>query len=197
MILANVSYDLYEKLIVNGLIVIFFVSVSSLIRLKEEGRSIFRKIIRGVIIGLLTISTMILSLEFESGNIFDARTVILSLAGLFYGPIPTGVAWAMALVFRIFKGTTGLLPGLLTITSASLIGLFWPLFEKRFFKNRYLNFLLLGLVVHIVSVLLFLISGVDSSYFSFVLPVFLIIFPLTTLVAGVIADNNAIYYRKS
>lgn len=124
MILANVSYDLYEKLIVNGLIVIFFVSVSSLIRLKEEGRSIFRKIIRGVIIGLLTISTMILSLEFESGNIFDARTVILSLAGLFYGPIPTGVAWAMALVFRIFKGTTGLLPGLLTITSASLIGLF-------------------------------------------------------------------------
>ncbi|HHT39645.1 MAG: diguanylate cyclase [Acholeplasmatales bacterium] len=197
MVLAYISCNLYEKLIVNGLIVIFFVSVSSLIRLKEEGRSIFRKIIRGVIIGLLTISTMILSLEFESGNIFDARTVILSLAGLFYGPIPTGVAWAMALVFRIFKGTTGLLPGLLTITSASLIGLFWPLVEKRFLKNRYLNFLLLGLVVHIVSVLLFLISGVDSSYFSFVLPVFLIIFPLTTLVAGVIADNNAIYYRKS
>ena len=53
-------------------------------------------ILFGLIIGFMTILVMINSWRFSVNLFFDARSVLMVVTGVFFGPITTGVAATMA-----------------------------------------------------------------------------------------------------
>lgn len=60
-----------------------------------------RQAVAGLIVGGLCIGLMIASFQLESGIIFDTRSVLLSLSGLFLGPLPTILAMVIASAYRL------------------------------------------------------------------------------------------------
>src|SRR6056297_3237738 len=74
-----------------------------------------RQVLAGVILGTLCIGLMVASFRLESGIIFDTRSVLLSLSGLFLGAIPTMVAMVMAGAYRLWQGGTGAWTGIWVI----------------------------------------------------------------------------------
>lgn len=56
----------------------------------------YRQIAEGIAFGLVAVGTMALPFHLTPGLIFDMRTVVISMCGLFGGGIPTLVAlWCM------------------------------------------------------------------------------------------------------
>jgi len=84
------------------------------------------------------------------GISFDMRSVLLSVSGLFFGPIPTVIAMLATGFVRLSIGGAGLWMGLAVILLSGSIGLLWRKFRPNWkSKNYYAELLVLGLVVHI------------------------------------------------
>lgn len=84
-----------------------------------------RQILAGVTLGGLCIGLMIASFRLETGIIFDTRSVLLSLSGLFLGPLPTAFAMVMAAVYRLWHGGTGVWTGIGVILATGCVGILW------------------------------------------------------------------------
>ncbi len=114
----------------------------------QKNKFVF-KIISGIIIGLLSVLIMSFPAIFFKGIIFDTRSVILAISGLFFGFIPTFIATLLALAYRIYLGGAGIYMGIAVILTSPLIGLYWHYFRKHWSsKNFILELLLLAVIVH-------------------------------------------------
>ncbi|MGV3524154.1 MAG: sensor histidine kinase [Candidatus Sericytochromatia bacterium] len=77
----------------------------------------------GLLYGGVCCLGMLMPITLTPGVIFDARSVILSLAALFGGPLVAVIAATLAAGCRIWLGGTGLSIGLLVIGLSALLGL--------------------------------------------------------------------------
>jgi two-component system, cell cycle sensor histidine kinase and response regulator CckA len=115
---------------------------------------LFNKIASGIVIGVIAIVLMATPVKWETGIIFDTRTILLGLTGLFFGTIPTILSAAMASAYRLNLGGVGTLTGVATIISASLIGLAWRHYRFRESREMLISELyLFGAVVHAAMIL--------------------------------------------
>jgi len=143
----------------------------------------------GVLTGMLFGATAIIGMAFpfvlSSGLIFDSRSVVLSLAGLFGGPLVAGVAALMAIAYRSWLGGVGTFTGVAVILSATSIGIaaHW-LKQRGRLKPGLVSFLGLGLFVHLVSLLwmLSLPNALFGDVMRHVAGPFLSVLTLSTLV---------------
>ncbi len=65
------------------------------------------QVVSGVIFGSICLVGMFAPVTIMPGVIFDARSVVLSMAGLFGGPWVAGIATAMAITGRLWLGGAG------------------------------------------------------------------------------------------
>jgi signal transduction histidine kinase/CheY-like chemotaxis protein len=85
------------------------------------------------------------------GIVFDTRSVMLAVTGVFFGAIPTIIAMLIAAIVRFFMGGDGVWMGIAVIISSGTIGILWAKIKsKRNLLQKPAGFLLLGLVVHLV-----------------------------------------------
>lgn len=89
----------------------------------DESR--LRQVAVGVAIGGLGIALMLSSWELEAQVIFDTRSILLAVSGLFFGTIPTVIAMAMTAALRIWQGGVAARMGVGVILTAGCIGLLW------------------------------------------------------------------------
>lgn len=114
----------------------------------QKNKLVF-KIISGIIIGLVTVLIMSFPAVFFEGVIFDTRSVMLAISGLFFGFIPTLIATLLALAYRIYLGGAGMYMGIAVILTSPMIGLYWRYFRKNWKnKNFIIELLILAFVVH-------------------------------------------------
>ena len=66
--------------------------------------TIWNKLIAGIVIGLIAIVVILSSWELQTGIIFDTRSVVLSISGLFFGIIPTIIAIVITGLYRFLIG---------------------------------------------------------------------------------------------
>jgi len=114
----------------------------------------YRSIFFGIIFGFITIVGMMEPFHYSDGIIFDGRTILLGLSGLFGGPIAVIISSAMALAYRVDLGGAGQTVGILVIFASSSIGL---VFHYLFIlKNKTQNgsIFFVGFIIHVVSLLL-------------------------------------------
>ena len=145
---------------------------------------IMGQVVRGLLFGFIAMAVMANPLVLRPGMFIDARTVILSVAGFFFGPLAALIAVLMASAQRIMAGGVGVDAGILIIVAAACTGVLFFYLKKR---NPRLNNLFMifvfGLVVQVVTLPLALLLPSSKGWLvlrSVSLPL-LAIYPMVTL----------------
>ena len=140
-------------------------------------------LLSGLLFGGACVIGMMTPLRFAPGIIFDGRSIILSVAGLFGGPLTAAVAAAIAGAYRLWLGGAGAGVGLAVIFASAALGVLFHYLRRR--DERVVRPLALwgfGLLVHLVmlTLMLALPGGAGPDVLRQIgLPV-LIAFPLAT-----------------
>jgi len=163
--------------------------------LKLHKQTIWHRIIGGMILGVAGIAIVTIAIRLPNGIIFDTRSILLCVSGLFYGVVPTAIAAVIITLYRISIGGPGVYMGIAVTLSSAVIGILWRMLRKNQEKMRHIEFYLLGMVTHIVMLLCSIFlprEAILPTVGIIALPV-LLIYPLGTLAMSLIIT----YERKS
>lgn len=182
-----------SELVSNLSILLVLSVILSYFRGLNSPLSIKSSISIGVLFGIVTIIGMNLPLTFNEGLIFDGRSVIISIAAFFYGPITTLFVVLFSGIYRIYIGGQGMIMGLSVIVASAIIGLFfyylrlWGIIQKNI-----KSFLLLGFIVHVAMILLMnlLPTALSKEVFIKVAPLVLLVYIPFTLVLGLLLKGQ-------
>ncbi|MER2555044.1 MAG: EAL domain-containing protein [Thauera sp.] len=109
----------------------------------------------GLIYGLACVAAMMMPIALAPGVIVDPRSVVLSLAALFGGPLTGAVAAVVAGAYRLALGGNGLTIGLVTIVAAVLLGLAYRHGVARAWVLRApWTLFAFGVLTHLITLLL-------------------------------------------
>ena len=145
------------------------------------------KIIAGFLFGVTAVIGMMNSVYLTQGVILDSRSVILSLGGLFGGPVTAVVSVLIAGTYRYILGGVGMIVGIVVVIISSSLGVvFRHLIRNDLSLKKPGMLYVFGLVVHIITAtLIYAIPGIAlSSFLIKVLVPMIGIFPLVTLFLG-------------
>src|SRR5450759_860221 len=146
-----------------------------------------RQVIAGIAIGAIGIFVMLMPWTFATGLIFDTRSVLLAVSGLFFGTIPTVIAVLMTSSYRMALGGSGMWTGVLLIVASGAIGLAWRRARKRQLASlSFWTLYSLGLVVHVVMLALMFTLPLRTAIQvlgSITFPI-LVIYPIATAAYG-------------
>lgn len=139
-------------LLQNTAILLAFSMLYQNVWIKNEAiKGISAKIIVGLALSSIGIILMFTPWMMVPGISFDVRSVLLSVSGLFFGPMPTAIAILATGATRVYIGGEGLWMGLAVIFFSGSIGLLWRRFRPNWkSKNYYFELLAMGFLVHIV-----------------------------------------------
>ncbi len=156
--------------------------------IQQEDKPVLRyQIFQGVIFGMAAVLGMLHPVVFSPGLIFDGRSIMISLCGVFFGPIAVMISAGMALACRFLQGGIGALTGLMVITFSALLGLGLYYFRLRWKREVTLVQLwLFGLAVHGVMLGCMFALPVEMAWqvlSKISLPI-LIAYPITTVIIG-------------
>ncbi|HQJ60067.1 MAG TPA: LytS/YhcK type 5TM receptor domain-containing protein [bacterium] len=143
--------------------------------------------VTGFLVGLLGIVVMMNPWRMSSDVVFDTRSILLSLTGLFFGFIPSLVAAVMTSIYRIYNSGLGVYAGIATIISSSAIGLLWRYTAKKRLSSVSMSELyFFGIVVHIGMLFCMLLLPVEarSVFYSGISVPVMIIYPIASMLLG-------------
>ncbi|NMC74638.1 MAG: PAS domain-containing protein [Geobacteraceae bacterium] len=154
---------------------------------REPVRPAVRDAVSGFILGVIGVAVMLNPLQWYSGIIFDTRSVLLCVSGLFFGPVATAVAMGMTGAYRFYLGGSGTLVGIAVIAATGGIGMLWRRLRRTAPEDfSFLDFYVFGLFVHAVmmSLMLLLPGGlVAETMLRIGLPV-MTVYPVATVLLG-------------
>ncbi len=159
-----------------------------------QGGSLVGQAINGVLFGAVAIAVMLNPLHLLEGVVFDTRSVVISVGGLFGGPWAAAIAFVMASAFRVSMGGAGALMGVLVSFFSAALGAAFFLRRKHAVRPMgAAQFYLFGLLVHLVMLActLALPGDLTRRVLSDIgLPV-IVVYPLATLLLCLlIADRE-------
>ena len=158
------------------------------------GNKTVEKIISGLLFGGICVVGMMAPIEIATGVIFDARSVVLSMAGLFGGPITGIIAASIAGGYRLWLGGGGAQVGVAVVASSVLLGLIYRYCRNRgWVKVGVTQLLAFGILVHVVEVALFTqlpADTVQAVMESVAIPLIIIFAPTTALLGLILKDTE-------
>jgi PAS domain S-box-containing protein len=153
----------------------------------------------GLALGAIGMAVMLTPWHFGSGVVFDTRSILLSLAGLFFGLLPTLIATLMTVALRFAQGGPGVWTGIAVIVTSSALGLAWrrwrpPMNTPLLPTPRAGELYLLGLAVHVAMLLwmLTLPSGLARTALSAIALPVLAIYPVATVLLGLLLRRRLV-----
>ncbi|GGB40217.1 hypothetical protein GCM10011502_11930 [Oceanisphaera marina] len=145
------------------------------------------KLITGSLFGMTCIIGMMIAIELENGWVFDARSVVLSIAAFVGGPLVAAIAAVLGGGYRIWLGGAGMGGGLVVIVLSVLFGLSYRYFYQRGkVGNGLLALFCFGVLVHAALLVHFMLLPTASSTAIALqagVPM-LLVMPLTTVCLG-------------
>ncbi len=115
----------YLGLLHNAALLLATALICDIARLYRPRANWQSQMVLGVIIGCMGLIVMKTPWVLVPGVIFDTRSVLLSISGLFWGPMPTAIAILITAAYRILLGGTGVYTGVSVILITGLIGILW------------------------------------------------------------------------
>lgn len=153
----------------------------------------FRQAVSGFLIGVIGMVVMLTPWVLTPGVIFDTRSVLLSISGLFFGTVPTLIAMAITAALRFYQGGSGALAGILVILATGSIGIAWRRFCKHpLVTTSWQELYLFGILSHLVMLALMLTLPWDIAQrvlANISLPV-MVIYPVGTVLLGLLMINR-------
>ncbi len=186
------NYELMISLTYNISLLLALSIIYTLIPTKKLKYTVPISIFVGIIIGLAGIGIMVNPFQFAAGIVFDVRSILISISGLFFGLIPTAIAALITSLFRILQGGAGAITGVSTIIFSAAAGLAWRYFRfeklvKRK-RRRWAELYVFGAIVNIGVLLCMFIFPISTALHileNITLPT-MIIYPLGTALLGMI-----------
>ena len=152
-----------------------------------------RKAFFGIVIGAVGIIVMMTSWTLMTGLIFDTRSVLLCISGLFFGFIPTVIAMVMTVLFRVYQGGTGAVMGVSVIIATGTIGILWRRIHRYSLASMsWRELYLFGIAAHLVMLGLTFTLPLEMALRTLsriTLPV-LLIYPAGTALLGMLMVNR-------
>lgn len=156
-------------------------------RKTTEPRRYAYQAILGLGLGALGIVVMMTPWTFTTGLVFDTRSVLIAISGLFFGTIPTAVVMVMTVSLRLSQGGVGTVTGVSVILASGIIGIVWGHSRRHALERlSWRELFLFGLVIHVTMLALMFTLPWDMALSvlpRISLPV-LIIYPLGTALFG-------------
>lgn len=166
----------------------------------------FWTVLTGIALGVIGIIIMLTPWEYAPGIVFDTRSVLLGIAGLFFGAVPTLVAMVMTAILRLYQGGDAAITGVMVIVASGLLGIAWHYYRQRPLSELLAREIyLFGIVIHGVMLALMFTLPWDIALkvlSSITFPV-LLIYPLITVVLGMLftrrlqRDQTAVALQES
>jgi len=152
-----------------------------------------RQIPVGLIVGALGISIMATPWVLVPGAIFDTRSVLLGISGLFFGTIPTIIAIVITGIYRVYLGGSGALTGVLVIIATGTLGICWRHFRKsELSKIKWGELYFFGIVIHLVMLALMFTFPweIAKKVFMTISTPVMAIYPLAAVLIGMLMVNK-------
>ena len=156
---------LIRDLIINASLLITLSVLADVFVRKFMKASLIRQILLGGLVGAIGILLLVNSVNVSQGVIFDTRSILISICGMFFGFLPTAIAVLIICIYRIFIGGSGMLAGVIVTLLTAGIGVLWNHFRFRHAdlrrKSIFIEFYLVGLVVHLGMLLCMFLLPAD------------------------------------
>ncbi len=151
-------------------------------------KSLIFKIMAGIVIGGVGIVLMHMPWTSREDLIFDSRSILLGISGLFMGPVPTIIAMIITILFRIALGGVGLYMGIAVLFFSGTIGILWRQFRPQWQRKSIPELLTFGIIIHLamMACILFLPNDLQKNTFQSVFVPLITIYPLATLMLGLL-----------
>jgi PAS domain S-box-containing protein len=151
------------------------------------GRASLRQVPAGIIIGIVGVIIMLASWKLQPGVIFDTRSILIGISGLYFGTLPTLLAMAVTAAFRASMGGSAAGMGVAVIVSSGTIGIAWR-------RRRHLHLadlpwrdlLLFGFVIHLAMLgcTAFLPAAIRGQVLANIYIPVLLVYPAVTAMLG-------------
>lgn len=156
-------------------------------------KSSLRQASVGIVLGVIGVTVMMTPWTFAPGIVFDTRSVLLGISGLFFGSLPTAIAMTMTGALRLTQGGTGAWTGTAVILLSGTIGILWRHVRRRPLAGiSWRELYLFGVVVHLSMLATMLTLPWETALrvlADIALPV-LVVYPLGTALLGVLMVNR-------
>ncbi|HZK87693.1 MAG TPA: HD domain-containing phosphohydrolase [Anaerovoracaceae bacterium] len=189
---------LIKDLFYNLAFLLTLILIYTVFQNKVNKGTLVYNILLGISIGTVGIIIMTASIQTSNGIFLDARSILISVTGLFFGVLPTLIAGVMIILYRIFIGGAGIYPAVLVIIAAGTIGSIWHRvrFEKLLSTKNTINleFYFFGLLINIIMLLsMFVLPKAQALNVlqAIFLPI-IILYPIGTYLICVLLKNQYI-----
>lgn len=154
-----------------------------------------QEIVRGVLFGAFAVISMTMPVQVTPGLFYDARTIVICIAGIYTGTIPALIAAALVIVYRVSVGGVGTTGAIFSAIAAALIGagLHEYYVVQRGTKPSAVTLLLTGLALALVGMIFaglltnLGLGGITQTSF----PTTLILFPIGVLLLGTLLTQQS------
>lgn len=144
--------NLVVNIIYNTALLLALSLIYAVIEPKNISMTTKKGVVAGLIIGIAGIGIMFNPYVLAPGIVFDTRSVLIGVTGMFMGTIPVAVAAAMTVAFRILSGGSGTLMGVSVILVSAAVGLLWRhiRFKKELVlkSRRLIELYITGVIMH-------------------------------------------------
>jgi len=149
----------------------------------------------GLLFGLGSTLGMLNPVQWAPGIIFDGRTILLSIAGLYFGPFAALIAVVPPTILRIIQSGGGMYMGVSTIFASAIIGTIFY-YKKKNIEVSTRNLIIMGLINHFVMICLMTLLPKESVWYTIehIGPVVMLFYPISTLIIGKVI--NFIYFNR-
>src|SRR5690554_147265 len=173
--------------LINILIILFAIIVVSFFNRKN----IKHKIIVGIILGLLSIMLLMNPVVLANGSYYDARTIIFTISGFFFGIISTVIAFIIGATLNIIVDLPGnpLVDISIMLFSGAIAYSLRYILEKKGFKHN-IKYFVVSYIINIVNIVLFLIFSTANTTFTELIIPYLIVFPAITILSLYLLEFN-------
>jgi len=172
------------EIVQNIALLIALAAVYQVIGARLSPHQLRHQLLSGLLFGIVGLIGMLTPMTLQPGLIFDGRSIILSVAGLFGGPVVAAIAAAMCGAYRLWLGGPGVYMGVTVIAQSAGLGVLFHYLWRR--NGRRLGVLPLwgfGLLVHLLmlAAMALLPGSLGPTVLAEVGPTVLIAYPLATM----------------
>lgn len=168
--------------------------VSGFIDHRFSKETLSGSVLQGLLFGFAAAIGMIFPYSVIDGAIFDARSVVISIGTLFFGPMSGIITVVIAILARVYVGGGAVEAGIVVILASFAVGyIFHHHLNKTGKRHTFITLYIFGLLVHIVMIVILALLLPDDvrktfmAQFGFTVLVF---YPIATVLIGKVLNDH-------
>ena len=174
----------FIELIHNTALLVALTTIYQVASSRNKKNPLSQALFFGFLFGIAGVVGMMTPVQYGNGVIFDGRSIILFVAGMFGGPFVAALSASIISAYRIWIGGSGVYIGVIVTVVAALIGVAFYYYRKSVGGSlNALQLLGAGLLVHVVMLFLFLYlpGGIGIWIDKQLGPTIILFYPVATM----------------